>query len=167
MARRVLTHTGMNPSCFIRVRWVVLGLVGWGWCAGAALAVEPEAVATSSNEPAWLSHAENSEATSAGQYQRATFRSMGVLLLLIGAMLAINYGLRRRFVARQPLAGSSLKVHARLRLGVRQEVVVVEWGGDQMVLGVGPSFIQPLHIRRGCPAPTEESLVVGGAHVQP
>ena len=85
-------------------------------------------------------------------------------MLLIGALLAINHWMRRRLVAGQPLAGSSLKVHARMRLGVRQEVVVVEWAGDQLVLGVGPTFIQPLHIRRGLPAANEEIRVEGASH---
>ena len=74
---------------------------------------------------------------------------MGALLLLIGALAGANFWLRRRGFAGQPLNGTGLRVRARLKLGVRQEVVVVEWGADQLVLGVGPSFIQPLYTRRG------------------
>jgi len=113
-----------------------------------------------------MAQAENSTSSSSDHYQRATFRSLGALVLLIGALLAVNHWLRRRFVAGQPLAEASLKVRARLRLGVRQEVVVVEWGGDQLVLGVGPTFIQPLHIRRGCPAVNEEVRVEEVRHGQ-
>ena len=143
-----------------------LVLVVWSWTSGGALAAEPESAAPARDEPAWMAQAANSTAASSGHYQRATFRSLGALLLLIGALLAVNHWLRRRFVAGQPLTEASLKVSARLRLGVRQEVVVVEWGGDQLVLGVGPTFIQPLHIRRGNPADDEEVRVAEADHVQ-
>ena len=99
-------------------------------------------------------------------YGRATMRSMGSLILLIGALLAVNYWFRRRFAAEQPVSGATLKVKARLRLGVRQEVVVVEWEGDQLVLGVGPSFIQPLYNRRGTPGEPELGIVEGAGHGQ-
>ena len=85
-------------------------------------------------------------------------------MLLIGALLAINHWMRRRFAAGLPLAEASLKVRARLRLGVRQEVVVVEWAGDQLVLGVGPAFIQPLHVRRGIPVANEDVRAAGASH---
>ncbi len=89
---------------------------------------------------------------------------MGALLLLIGALAGMNHWLRRRFPGGAPAVGSGLKVRARLRLGVRQEVVVVEWGGDQLVLGIGSTFIQPLHIRRGGAGDAVETVVEGSGH---
>ncbi len=145
---------------------MILALVVLSWASVPARATELDSESIPLDEPAWISQAGNVGAESSVNYQRATFRSMGVLLLLIGSLLAVNHWLRRRYVAGQPLAGSSLKVCARLKLGVRQEVVVVEWGGDQMVLGVGPSFIQPLHIRRESAEDTEEIQVEGADHGQ-
>ena len=139
------THPGMNSPCACCVRSALLALWVWGGMPAPARAAE----SATRDEPAWISRAEQPGSTSSSHYPRAMFRSLGSLVLLIGALLAVNRWMRRRFAAGQPLAGSGLKVMARLRLGMRQEVVVVEWGGDQLVLGVGPSFIQPLHTRRG------------------
>lgn len=100
-------------------------------------------------EPAWISRNADAGGGSAGTYRGSALRSMGVLLLLIGSLLAVHYWFRRRMATEQAWTGSNLKVRARLRLGVRQEVVVVDWGEDQLILGVGPTFIRPLHIRQG------------------
>lgn len=111
-----------------------------------------------------MSRSEQPGTPAPSHFRSATFRSLGALLLLIGVLAAVNRWLRHRPIAGQPLTGESLRVQARLRLGVRQEVVVVEWGGDQMVLGIGPSFIQTLHIRRGCPEDAEEIAAKGADH---
>ncbi len=137
----------MNDSSTRLFRSALLAVLVWGGFGFSAYAADPELAST--NGPAWLSHANAPVSSTAGNYQRATFRSMGALLLLIGALAGVNYWLRRRGFARPPINGADLRVRARLKLGVRQEVVVVEWGGDQLVLGVGPSFIQPLYTRRG------------------
>ncbi len=143
----MLTHTGMNDSSSRLLRSALLAILVWGGCGVFTYADEPELA--SSNGPAWLSHANAPISSTSGNYQQATFRSMGALLLLIGALAGVNVWLRRRGFAGQPTTGAGLRVRARLKLGVRQEVVVVEWGGDQLVLGVGPSYIQPLYTRRG------------------
>ena len=157
----MLIPAGMKEFSTRLLRSAVLAVVVWG--GGLSAHAEDTAFA-SSNGPAWLSHGNAPVSASPGNYQRATFRSMGALLLLIGALAGVNYVLRRRGFAGQPVSGSDLRVKARLKLGVRQEVVVVEWEGDQLVLGVGPSFIQPLYTRRGAGAtPVEkEELIVGG-----
>ena len=162
----MLIPAGMKDFSTRFLRSVLLAVLVWGWGSLSAYAEDP--ASASSNGPAWLSRGNAPVPAAPGNYQRATFRSMGALLLLIGALAGVNYWLRRRGFAGQPVPGSGLHVRARLKLGVRQEVVVVEWGGDQLVLGVGPSFIQPLYTRRGGAASDlekEEIVVEGTGHV--
>ena len=160
----MLIPAGMKEFSTRLLRSAVLAVVVWGWSLSAYAEDLPSA---SSNGPAWLSHATAPVSSTSGNYKHATFRSMGALLLLIGALAGVNYWLRRKGFPGQPVSGAGLRVRARLKLGVRQEVVVVEWGGDQLVLGVGPSFIQPLYTRRGgAPSDLEkdELIVEGTGH---
>ena len=136
MACRVLTLPGMNSSCCRWGRLALLIWMLWGGASGSVLAQDPETATR--DVPEWLSRTDHPGASSPSHYRSATLRSLGALLLLIGALAAVNRWLRHRPIAGQPMTEASLRVQARLRLGVRQEVVVVEWGGDQMVLGVGP-----------------------------
>lgn len=101
-------------------------------------------------EPEWLSKTGGGgQPAKTASYRRSTLRSIGSLLLLIGLMLGANHWLRRR-MAVQRASGNvqGPKLKARLRVGMRQEVVVVEWEGEELVLGVGPTFIQRLHVRK-------------------
>ncbi len=126
--------------------WMMLLLFGG---AGVALAETPEEqVTTRRDDPAWLSRTQTPESQT-GAYRSSALRSLGAMLLIVGLLLAANHYIRKRFLPPVPVTGPQVKVLSRLRLGPRQEVVVVEWEGEQMVLGVGPTFIQPLHTRRG------------------
>ncbi len=136
----------LNP-----IRYACLGLALLALWTAPALAVvesEPEPEPPARGEPTWLSRSNKEEAAPPGDYRHAALRSIAALLLIIGALMVTHHWLRRRFATEQPAAGSRLKVLSRLRLGARQELVVIEWEGDQMVLGMGPSFIQALHTRR-------------------
>ncbi len=152
MACRVLTHAGMKLSQSRGFRLAAVALVFGAWMAGWAEAAAEEPPATH-GEPAWMSRVGGPEAVASRHYGRAAFRSMGALLLMIGALMGVNYWLKRRAPAGKPEAGECLRVRSRLRLGVRQELLVVDWEGDQIVLGIGPSFIQTLHVRRGVAEP--------------
>ena len=118
-------------------------------------------------EPEWLAKTQGGgQAAETVSHRRSAMRSIGSLLLMIGLMLGANYWLRRRMtVQRTAGGGQTLKVKARLRVGMRQEVVVVEWEGEEIVLGVGPTFIQPLHARKGngsvAAAQAEEAVHAG------
>lgn len=99
-------------------------------------------------DPDWMRRSDRSDTGNTSHYRRSAFRSMGVMLLLIGVMLAVNYGLRRKMTGAAPLSRANrLKVLSRLRVGSRQEVVVIDWEGEHILLGVGPNFITPLHRR--------------------
>jgi len=106
-------------------------------------------------EPAWLARppGEFPADREDPDYRKATWRSMGILILLVGALV----GTRHLFSRRAPVwarPATSLRVVGRLRLGLRQELVLVEWEGEQLALGVGSSFIRCLHVR---PVPTGDA----------
>jgi len=61
--------------------------------------------------------------------------------------------LRRRVSAWVCPAPDRLRIVSRQRLGARQELLVVEWEGERLLLGVGPAFINPIH-RKPAPEPT-------------
>lgn len=125
-----------------------------------AAATEADAPASPA-EPAWMNRTERPEVGSS-DYRRSALRSMGAMIFVVGGLLIVHYWLRRKMLGNQPILRSNrLKVQSRLRLGPRQEVVVVEWEGEQVLLGVGPTFIQPLHRRVGAaqPGDFEETLM--------
>ncbi len=125
------------------------------WVAPALADVEPEPDPKPAprEEPSWISRANKEEAAPAGRQRPAALRSIGALALMIGALMMTHHWMRRRFATAQPIVGSRMKVLSRLRLGARQELVVIEWDGDQVMLGIGPTFMHPLHTRReGVPA---------------
>ena len=105
-------------------------------------------VAPASADPEWMRRSERSGGSGSSDHRRSALRSMGAMLLLVGVMLAANYWIRRRMNGAAPLLRSNrLKIVSRLRVGPRQEVVVVDWEGEQVMLGVGPNILQPLHKR--------------------
>jgi flagellar biogenesis protein FliO len=95
---------------------------------------------------AWMSQASGTGTVDApartGTY--GTLRSMAALLVVLGGLFGVHVFLRRRVVHWTSPATNSLRVVARKRFGVRQELVVVEWEGQRLLLGAGPGFITRL-----------------------
>ena len=67
------------------------------------------------------------------------------LFLVLGIIFAIAWFLRR-FGQGGFLAGSQMKVVASLPLSTRERVVMIEVGGQQILLGVAPGRVNKLHV---------------------
>lgn len=147
--------------------WICVALAG-GWImlqplhsfaeeAGPTETTTAEEVSTNTAPPHvaenWLTRRsdEMPERGTVPDAQSGAWRSMIVLVLLLGALIGAQYWLRRR-AANWTHWPKAVRVTGRLRLGFRQELVLVEWDGEEMALGVGNSFIRCLHVR---PARTE------------
>jgi len=123
---------------------------------GAEGATAAKTSAPGDKEPAWMARsvAESRPGRADQDYRKATWRSMGVLALLVGVLVGVQHLIRKRLPTyARPTA--ALRIVGRLRLGARQEVVLVEWEGEQLALGVGASFIHCLHVRPIGTAETE------------
>jgi flagellar biogenesis protein FliO len=124
---------------------------------------EPKNV--SSPDPEWINKDKIEEQSdSGGGAGRSAWRSIGALLFVVGALVSVQVLLKRRAVGRAMAPGQPLKMVSRLRVAPRQDVVIVEWEGEQLLLGVSQSSIQPLHRRPG--DLVEQGAVGGGVHVQ-
>lgn len=66
-----------------------------------------------------------------------------VLALLIGTLFL----LRRLGIGQAAIGGETLKVVASVAVGPRERVVVVEFGGEWLVLGVAPGAVRLLQSR--------------------
>lgn len=100
-------------------------------------------------EPEWLSRRQlDSQELPGRRSSGSAWRSIVVLLVLLGILAGVHYLFRRKVSSWLTPAPAHLKIVSRLRLGFRQEVVIVDWEGVELMLGVGPSFIQTLHRRR-------------------
>lgn len=67
------------------------------------------------------------------------------LLLVIGAIFATGWGLRR-FGRFSSAAQGSLKIVAGLSMGSRERLVLVQVGQEQVLIGVAPGRVQTLHV---------------------
>lgn len=67
------------------------------------------------------------------------------LLLVVGTILALAW-LSRRLGGALPGNGKVMKIIAVLPLGTREKVVLVEVGGQQLMLGVTPGQINTLQV---------------------
>lgn len=146
----VIRTWGISAAC-------VFLCASFGWAETAERAEVP---VSNGGEPAWLARSpgESPAGRADPDYRKATWRSMGVLVLLVGLLVGAQYVIRRRApVWARPTA--SLRVVGRLRLGFRQELVLVEWAGEQLALGVGSSFIRCLHVRPVQPGDPEQEPV--------
>jgi flagellar protein FliO/FliZ len=66
------------------------------------------------------------------------------LVVVLAVVFAVAWGMRRM----QGLAGmrnANMKIVAQMALSTRERLVVVEVGGEQLLLGVGPGVIRTLH----------------------
>lgn len=105
-----------------------------------------EQAKTSPDVPAWVSQTSGNGPADAparpGAY--GTLRSMAALLVVLGGLFGVHVFLRRRVARWASPETLSLRVVSRKRLGVRQELVVVEWEGQRLLLGAGPGFVTRL-----------------------
>lgn len=123
----------------------LLGSAGTGLAGEAPeLETKPERVIESG--PDWMKVARSGETGKRPvKGGHSAWRSTGALLVVLGGLMAAQVYLRRR-AARPTVTGETrLNIVSRLRVGARQELIVVDWEGDRFILGVGPSFIQPVH----------------------
>ncbi|MGD8176763.1 flagellar biosynthetic protein FliO [Marinimicrobium sp. ARAG 43.8] len=67
------------------------------------------------------------------------------LLLVVGLILALAWMLRR-FGHGGPFNRQTMKVVASLPLGTRERLMLVEVGGQQLLLGITPQQIRTLHV---------------------
>jgi flagellar biogenesis protein FliO len=148
-------------------------MVGLVLCLGwfSAISVRGELALDEADETAvevtstngWLGSG-NGEERPSSDYRGSALRSMGAMLLIIGVLLGFHYWFRRRLNLRGPLAGGAdVKIVSRMRLNPRQELVIVEWEGEQLMLGVGATFIHRLH-RRGDDGLEADELLEGAGH---
>ncbi len=75
------------------------------------------------------------------------FKTLLALGLVVGLVLLSAWVLRR-LQGLAPGGGGRLKVVAALPLGARERLVVVEVGGEQLLIGVAPGQVRALHVLR-------------------
>ncbi|MFI8479406.1 flagellar biosynthetic protein FliO [Pseudomonas sp. NPDC078700] len=85
------------------------------------------------------------------------------LLLVIGLIFFLAW-LMRRVQQISPRGGQAIKIVSSQALGTRDRLVLVQVGGEQVLLGLTPGRITPLHVLKdpvdsseSKPAPTEFS----------
>ena len=64
-----------------------------------------------------------------------------IVLLIVGGGLAM-----RRFARQTPVSVSSLRVVASLSLGIKEKVVLIQVGDEQLLIGVTPGELRCLHV---------------------
>lgn len=74
------------------------------------------------------------------------------LLLVVGAILALAWLLRRVQNVRMGQGGAALQVRGGLQLGARERAVWVQAGDKHLLLGVAPGRVQTLHVFDEAPA---------------
>ena len=132
-------------------------LAGISLCAGAALPTVPTAAAAA--EPV-------------RSFGAAGLLQAGLGLALVLAMIFGCAWLARRFGLQQSGSGRLLKVVSSAMVGQRERVVVVEIGGEWLVLGVASGQVRALHtlpaqrLPESDAAPALQGLVGAGAFSQ-
>lgn len=121
-----------------------------------------EPASAEATDPEWINRGK-SEAEGEDQSDEAVdlggsaWRSIGALLFIVGALVIVQIMLKRRAAGHGFSDSQELKTVSRLRIGPRQELVIVEWEGEQLMLGVSQSAIQPLH-RHPCDSAEQASF---------
>ena len=83
---------------------------------------------------------------------------VGALLVVIVVILTIAWGAKR--LLRLPARSTgALRVLAALSMGPREKLVLVQVGTTQLLLGVAPGRIEPLHV---LDEPLDEDALHGG-----
>lgn len=86
------------------------------------------------------------------------------LLLVIGLIFVLAW-LMRRVQQITPRGGQAIKIVSSQALGTRDRLVLVEVGGEQVLLGLTPGRITPLHVLKD-PVSTEQSTPAAGEFSQ-
>lgn len=73
------------------------------------------------------------------------FQVLGSLFVVFLCLFAVVY-LLRRFNHLGGNAGSALKVVGSASVGQREKVVLIEAGGEQLLVGVAPGNVRMLHV---------------------
>lgn len=97
--------------------------------------------------PAWLRGPADLPDHGDGGVGAGAWRSLSALLVVVAALLLAGRYLRGKANTWGVRSSERLRVLARLRIGFRQELVVVEWEDRRMMLGVGPAFVRCLDKR--------------------
>jgi flagellar protein FliO/FliZ len=73
-------------------------------------------------------------------------RVMASLLFVVLLIFAARWLLRGRLGALRTGGRELLAVRAQLALGTRERIVLVQVGGEQLLLGVAPGSVRTLHV---------------------
>ena len=88
-------------------------------------------------------------------------QSMLGLLVVVGAIFALAWGLRR-VQGLRPKSAAGLQVHAGLSVGARERVLWIEAGGKHLLIGVAQGRVNALHVFDEAPvmesAATQQSM---------
>lgn len=112
-------------------------------------------------EPAWISSRNMAPDAPSNQPGYSPLRSMVALLAIVGVLFGLQFYLRRRTTGVTSVTVNGPCVLSRRKLGMRQELLVVEWEKQQILLAVGPSFATRLadHRESACEHGSKESAV--------
>lgn len=102
------------------------------------------AEAGSTNEPTWLRNQRQPSESTGEQPAYHPLRSLIALVLIVSGLFAVQYFLRRRMSTSTPQNGSKLRILSRHKIGLRQELLVVAWKNEEILIGVGPTPITRL-----------------------
>ncbi|WP_044870382.1 flagellar biosynthetic protein FliO [Pseudomonas sp. LFM046] len=114
----------------------------------AGLAAEPAAT-TAAQAPA-------AAAAQAGSGMAAQLGQLAVGLLLVVGLIFLLAWLLRRVQQLGPRGGQVIKLVASQALGPRDRLVLVQVGGEQVLLGISAGRIAPLHVMKE-PVPLAEA----------
>ncbi|EAQ98434.2 flagellar biosynthetic protein FliO [Congregibacter litoralis] len=73
------------------------------------------------------------------------FQVLGSLVLVFVCLFAVVYFLKR-FNGTVGTSGSALRVLGSASVGQREKVVLMEVGGEQLLIGVAPGSVRKLHV---------------------
>ncbi|TXG98058.1 MAG: flagellar biosynthetic protein FliO [Nevskiaceae bacterium] len=80
------------------------------------------------------------------------------LVLVLGVIFALAWVLR--WLQGPRTAGSAaLRLHAGLQVGAKEKVLLIEAGGQHLLIGVSPGGVRTLHVFAGPPAMTDTAAV--------
>ncbi|BAN49721.1 flagellar biosynthetic protein FliO [Metapseudomonas resinovorans] len=95
-------------------------------------------------------------ASQAGSGMAAQLGQLGIGLLLVVGLIFLLAWLMRRVQQLGPRGGQVIKLVATQALGPRDRLVLVQVGGEQILLGISAGRIAPLHVLKE-PVPTGEA----------
>ncbi|MFC4861504.1 flagellar biosynthetic protein FliO [Pseudomonas sp. JS3066] len=97
-------------------------------------------------ETAVTTPASATAATQAGSGMAAQLGQLAIGLLLVVGLIFLLAWLLRRVQQLGPRGGQAIKLVASQALGPRDRLVLVQVGGEQILLGISAGRITPLHV---------------------